>query len=575
MLTHLQIRDFAIVDSVELEFGPGLTVLTGETGAGKSIVVDALTVASGARAGADQIRAGAERAEVCATFDLRKAPRALRDRLDEQAIEADDELIVRRVLTADGRSRAYLNGQTVTLQLLREVVGELVDIHGQHEFQSLVRPVAQRELLDSYGRLDPLVGQVQAAHRVWFALLDRLLQLESQARDRDARLELLRYQDGELAALDLKPGEFAALGAESQRLANSGRLLESTQAAAQALYEGDGGSAHASIAQAIALLRPLQHVDAALAPLLPLLEEASIRVSEAARELSRYADALDLDSSRQAEVERRLAAIEDLARKHRSAPAELTERREVLRSELAALEHIDHNVATLRRQQTDALAQYRELATQLSTQRSAAALAFSRDISQRMQALGMRGGEFQVDVQPHQATEPQAHGLDQIEFRVTANPGQPLRSLAKVASGGELARLSLAVQVACTAGDLRCMVFDEVDSGIGGAVAEIIGRELRALGERAQVLCVTHLAQVASQGHHHLRVLKLSDGRSTRTQITPLSGDDRVQEIARMLGGVQVTARAQDHAREMLDAAVTVPVLAAPRPRAKRAKPPA
>ena len=575
MLTHLQIRDFAIVDAVELEFGPGLTVLTGETGAGKSIVVDALTVASGTRAGADQIRAGAERAEVCATFDIRKAPRVLRDRLDAQAIEADDELIVRRVLTTDGRSRAFLNGQTVTLQLLRDVVGELVDIHGQHEFQSLVRPVAQRELLDSYGRLDPLVGQVQAAHRVWVALLDRLLQLESQARDRDARLELLRYQDGELAALDLKPDEFAALGAESQRLAHSGRLLESTQAAAQALYEGDGGSAHASIAQALGLLRPLQHVDAALAPLLPLLEEASIRVSEAARELSRYADALDLDSSRQAEVERRLAAIEDLARKHRSAPAELTERREVLRSELAALEHIDHNVSTLRRQQTDALAQYRELATQLSTQRSAAALAFSRDISQRMQALGMRGGEFQVDVQPHQATEPQAHGLDQIEFRVTANPGQPLRSLAKVASGGELARLSLAVQVACTAGDLRCMVFDEVDSGIGGAVAEIIGRELRALGERAQVLCVTHLAQVASQGHHHLRVLKLSDGRSTRTQITPLSGDDRVQEIARMLGGVQVTARAQDHAREMLDAAVTVPVLAAPRPRAKRAKPPA
>ena len=570
MLTHLQIRDFAIVDSVELDFARGLTVLTGETGAGKSLIVDALTIASGARAGADQIRAGAERAEVAATFDISAAPRTLRDLLEAQSIEAGEELLVRRVLTTDGRSRAYLNGQTVTLQVLRDVVGNLVDIHGQHEFQSLVRPAAQRELLDEYGQLTALAGQVQAAHRVWVAMLDRQLQLESQARDREARLDLLRYQEGELAALDLKPGEFAELGAESQRLGNRGRLLESAQGALLRLDEGDEGTAHEALAQATALLRPLAQIDAALTPILPLLEEASIRVSEAARELTRYTDSLDLDSSRQGLVEKRLAAIEDLARKHRVGGDALPARREALREELASLERIDTDLATLRRQQAEALAAYRALATKLSAERTTAGRAFSKDISQRMQGLGMAGGRFQVEVLPHESTEPQPHGLDQIEFRVTANPGQPLRALAKVASGGELARLSLAVQVACTAGELRCMVFDEVDAGIGGAVAEIVGRELRALGERAQVLCVTHLPQVASQGHHHLRVLKLTDGRATRTSITPLAGDDRVHEIARMLGGLTVTARGQDHAREMLLAAEATPTASGTAGRSRR-----
>jgi DNA repair protein RecN (Recombination protein N) len=572
MLTHLQIRDFAIVDSVELEFAPGLTVLTGETGAGKSIVVDALTLAAGARAGADQIRAGAERAEVSASFDIRAASRSLRDLLEQQSIPADEELIVRRVITVDGRSRAYLNGQTVTLQLLREVIGTLVDIHGQHEFQSLVRPVAQRELLDAYGHLEPLTGQVRAAHRVWVALLDGLLKLESLARDRDARVELLRYQVGELAALDLKEGEFTELAAESQRLSHSGRLLESAQGAVQLLSEGDSGTAHQAVAQAIALLRPLTQYDDTLAPILPLLEEAAIRVSEATRELTRYADSLDLDAGRQAQVEQRLAAIEDLARKHRLRPEELPARHLLLEEELAGLERVETDLATLRRQQAEALTAYRELATRLSAERSTAAHAFGKDITQRMQGLGMSGGRFQVDVQPHESTEPQPHGLDQIEFRVTANPGQPLRPLAKVASGGELARLSLAVQVACTAGELRCMVFDEVDSGIGGAVAEMIGRELRSLGDRAQVLCVTHLPQVAAQGHRHLRVMKVTDGRSTHTTIAPMIDEERVQEIARMLGGLQVTPRAQEHAREMLDSGATAR-LKVLRPRAKRAKP--
>ncbi|MEO6186845.1 MAG: DNA repair protein RecN [Steroidobacteraceae bacterium] len=554
MLTHLHIRDLAIVESVELDFASGLTVLTGETGAGKSIVVDALTLVCGARAAADQIRAGAEKAEIAATFDIRHVPRSLRDLLEAQSIEADEELLVRRIINADGRSRAYLNGTAVPVQQLREIVGALLDVHGQHEFQSLVRPGSQRELLDQYGRLEPVTEQVEAAHRVWLALLNRHLEIESKLRDRDARIELLRFQDGELAALDLKPGEAAELAAEASRLGNRGRLVEGAQLAAQLLYEGENDTAQAQLARAQSALRPLLSVDPALQAVMPLLDEAAIRITEAARELASYARSLDMDSARQSTVEKRLAAAEELARKHRVAQADLPAHRIALRTELEALETAEQDVATLRRQQADALTAYRKLAEQLSASRAAAAKTFSKEITARMHTLGMAGGKFQVEIAPHSSTEPQPHGLDQIEFRVTANPGQPLRPLAKVASGGELARLSLAVQVACVADERRCMVFDEVDAGIGGAVAEVVGKQLRALGARSQVLCVTHLPQVAAQGHHHLRVLKLTDGKSTRTSLAELSGNERVQEVARMLGGAQITDKALAHAREMLSA---------------------
>jgi len=552
MLTHLQIRDLAIVDAIELDLSGGLTVLTGETGAGKSIIVDALTLACGARATADQVRAGADKAEIAATFDIRQAPATLRALLEEQSIAAEDELLVRRVINSDGRSRAYLNGQAVPVQQLKEIVGNLLDVHGQHEFQSLVRPASQRELLDHYGKLEPLAGQVASAHGEWLTLLNKVLEIESRLRDRDARLELLRFQDSELTALDLRPGEAAELAAESVRLANRGRLIEGAQTASLLLTEGDADTVQARLARAQAALKPLVGIDETLAQLLPLLDEAAIRVSEAGRELARYADTLELDNARQAIVEKRLAAAEELARKHKISVGELPAHRIQLRAELETLETAEQDVATLRRQQTEALVAYRSFAEQLSTARTETAVTFGKEISARMQLLGMTGGRFNVEVTPLESTEPQPYGLDQIEFRVTANPGQPPRALAKVASGGELARLSLAVQVACMADGRHCMVFDEVDAGIGGAIAEIVGKQLRELGSRSQVLCVTHLPQVAAQGHHHLRVLKLSDGRSTRTTLAELAGQERVQEVARMLGGTQVTEKALAHAREML-----------------------
>jgi DNA repair protein RecN (Recombination protein N) len=552
MLTHLQIRDFAIIDHVELELRSGLTVLTGETGAGKSIVVDALQLLAGGRAGAEVVRHGAERAEVSASFDIGKAPRELKQWLEEQSISSGAELMMRRVVGSDGRSRAYLNGQAVPVQVLREAGSILIDIHGQHEFQSLTRAAAQRELLDGYGELTTLVGQVGIAYRVWLELLNRTLELESKARDRDARLELLRYQVQELEALKLGAGELEALTEERARLANHERLAEGTRAALGDLYENDAISAYAALSRALLALRALAALDGKLAAVLSPLEEASIQVREAARELSSYGESLQIDATRQDQIERRLAAIEDLARKHRGPAAQLPEHARRLGAELQALERADLDLAVLRRDLSAALEAYRAQAQELSGKRGAAARALARDISARMQTLGMSGGRFEAGVAQDGNTDPTQHGIDQIEFRVTANPGQPPRALAKVASGGELARLSLAIQVSCAADDARCMVFDEVDAGIGGAVAEIVGRELRALGARGQVLCVTHLPQVASLAHHHLQVMKLTDGRSTRTTLTELTAEERIEELARMLGGIEVSARAREHAREML-----------------------
>jgi DNA repair protein RecN (Recombination protein N) len=551
MLTHLQIRDFAIIDLIELEVRAGLTVLTGETGAGKSIVVDALSLLAGGKGGAEVVRAGTERAELSATFDISESPKALREILSEQSVEADDELTVRRVISADGRSRGYLNGVSVPLQLLRDVGALIVDIHGQHEFQSLTRASAQRELVDDFGKNTELSDTVRESYKTWVGYVNRAAELEGKARDRDSRIELLRFQVGELKALDLKEGEVALLSEERTRHSNRGRLAEAAQAAVGLLYDSDEGNAHATASRALAGIKTLSSVDPRLAKVIPMVDEATIQIREAARELSRYLETLDIDPARQEEVERRLAAIEELGRKHRIAGSELAARAVALERELAELDSADNDLNALKKQQAEALEIYRRLATQLSASRQTSARALSKDITARMQTLGMAGGRFLIDItQP--TGEPTANGFDLVEFRVTANPGQPLRPLAKVASGGELARLSLAVQVACSAKDARCMVFDEVDSGVGGAVAEIVGRELKALGFSGQAICVTHLPQVASQGHHHLRVAKLTDGKTTRTTISELTMDERAEELARMLGGLEVTGKAREHAREML-----------------------
>jgi DNA repair protein RecN (Recombination protein N) len=553
MLRALQIRDLAIIESVEIEFGTGLTVLTGETGAGKSMLVDAIELLAGGRAGAEVVRAGAERAELAATVDISNVAGELRRLLDEQSIADEGELLIRRAIGTDGRSRAWLNGQSVPVSVLRSVGELLFDIHGQHEFQSLMRSAAQRELLDSYGQLEPLAGKVRSTHAAWLGLMDRSVTIEAAASDRHARLDLLRYQVQELNALHLLGDEHAALSEERARIANRGRLVEAARHSLAGLYESESGNAHQLLARAASTLRNAGTLDAELAALHPLLDEAASRVQEVAHSLSHYLETLEFDPARQEFLEKRLAAIEDLARKHRVEAAELPAWHGALQRELAGMENAAGDLGALRAQVAAALAAYHDQARQLTVARTSAATAMAREISARMQELGMVGGRFVVDLAPLESAEPAAHGADRIEFRVSTNPGQPPRAVAKIASGGELARLSLAVQVSCARNAAPCMVFDEVDAGIGGAVAEIVGRELRGLGGAAQALCVTHLAQVASQGHQHLRVAKLSDGRNTRISVTPLGGEARVEEIARMLGGLEITARARAHALEMLE----------------------
>lgn len=554
MLTHLQIRDFAIIDAIELELGPGLTALTGETGAGKSILVDAVMAVVGGRAGADVVRHGAERAELAATFKVTVDSEAAAW-LAGQSIEHDGDVMLRRVIGRDGRSRLYVNGQVLPLGVVRELGDLLIDIHGQSEFLSLLRRDSQRRLLDTYGDATRQLEPLEELVAQWREVRAKLLRLTTEAGDRAARLELLRYQVEELNELDLGPGEAADLGAEATRLAHAGRLQDSSRAALELLYEGDA-NAHALASRAQALLRSALGVDARLASASTQLDEALIAIKEAALALAQYSEALELDPRRQEVVESRLARVEELARKHRVDPDQLPAVRERLAGELAALDGAGASVEELTARLTAITDRYRSAAKRLSKVRGGAAKALGEAVSSKMKGLGMPGGRFSVSVETCADGEPRVHGDDEIEFRVSANPGQPEKALQKVASGGELSRISLSVQVASVASRAgpACMIFDEVDAGVGGAVAEMVGRELHALGTRGQVLCVTHLPQVASQADEQVRVAKVSNGTTTRTTLSRLTDAERVEELARMLGGVSITDVARKHAKEMLKA---------------------
>jgi DNA repair protein RecN (Recombination protein N) len=553
VLTHIQIRDFAIIDSVELELSHGLTVLTGETGAGKSILVDALLLAAGGRAGIEVVRHGTERAEVSATFAVDDNDLACAW-LTEQSIDHDGECVLRRVVSADGRSRGYVNGQAMPIQSLRQLGEMLVDVHGQMEYQSLVRRTAQRELLDRSGDHLDLVEITSERWRSLAGLQEERDRVSAYAQDRDARLELLRYHLSEFQALDLKPGEIEELTSERTRLSQGGRLATGAQEITQLLREAEDVNAEHAVSRALSIARNLREVDARLEPIANTIDESLIALREAVAAIDRYLSELDADPERQEWVEHRLAAIESIARKHRVQPGELIELRGQLAAEFQRLETLEASVEQIQKKLDAAQADFARTCADLSRARVDAAHRLGERITTLMQTLGMPGGIFEIAVRPLSLADAGPHGTDDIEFLVSANPGQPPRSLAKVASGGELSRISLAIQVAAVqSNDASCLVFDEVDTGVGGGVAEIVGRQLRALGEHAQVLCVTHLPQVASQAHAHVKVTKLTDGRTTRTSLHPLSRDERIEEIARMLGGVDVTDKARLHAAEMLD----------------------
>lgn len=551
MLSSVSVRNFAIIDQVSLELGPGLTVLTGETGAGKSILVDALGLVLGDRADASAVRHGAERAEITASFELAELPR-IASWLEEKGLDADGECVLRRVISAEGRSRAWINGTPATLQTLRELGEQLVDIHGQHEHQSLGRARAQRELLDARLPGTAPLQAVAEAWRDWRETVEARDQLDAAGRDREQRLDLLRYQARELESFAPIEGEAAELESEFSRLANAGRLAEGAGSALESIYEREAGAAHDAVARAAEQLGELAALDDRLETPHKLLAEAQIQLAEAATELRHYLGQLEMDPGRLDAVQSRLEGMKSLAHKHQVEPDVLPAKLEAISGEIEALEHAEVRRGRADEEVARAEKTYRAAAAELGRLRQETAEAFSTTVSALVQQLGMPGGRFVATVE-HAADAPfSPHGLDTIEFRVSANPGQPPAPVARIASGGELSRISLAIQVAARSErPTPVMIFDEVDSGVGGGVAEIVGRHLAELGQRAQALCVTHLPQVASQAGAHLRVVKLSDGESTRTTLKALTEKEKVEELARMLGGVEITGTTRAHAEEM------------------------
>lgn len=551
MLTHILVQDLAIVSRLELDLAAGLSALTGETGAGKSILIDALGLALGDKTDASVIRAGRERAEVVATFDLSRAPDA-RDWLAEQDLDDDGDCVVRRLIVREGRSRAFVNGRPASGTQLKDLGDLLVDIHGQHAHQSLLRPNDQRALLDDYGGHRDLALSVASAFRSFRALDRRLKDLMAASAERTHRLDLLRFQVEELSALNLGTAELEDLDREQRRLSSLDRLQSGTARVLGLLAESEP-AIEDLLRGAAGEISDLAALDGRLMAAQELIEGAAIHAREASTALRHYLEGLEPDPAGLDAVETRLALIHDLARKYRVFPQVLPELLEERGRELAELESADQSLDALHQERDAAWADFGALAARLTQARQEAADRLGETVTQAMQQLGMAGGHFAVQLEPLGPESLGPGGLERIALLVSANPGQPLQPLARVASGGELSRISLGIQVATAqCGRVPTLVFDEVDVGIGGGVAEIVGRLLRRLGEVRQVLCVTHLPQVAAQAHHQLRVRKETREGETHTRIDPLQAEERVEEIARMLGGTEITERTRDHASEML-----------------------
>ena len=549
MLRSLTIRDFAIVDRLELEFAPGFTALTGETGAGKSILIEALALALGDRADALAVRDGAERAEISAEFDPAGNAR-LAQWLEHNALDADDgACLMRRVVDRAGRSRGFLNGRAVTLAQLREAGELVVEIHGQHEHQSLLRAAAQRELLDAYGELEALADDVARAFSDWGLRREQRLRFERDTGALAAEREELEERVHELKALAFSAAEWEALAVERSRLAHGARLAEAAQHALEALSEGDE-SGLSRVNRVIALLEDVADYDPALGEVLENLRPAQAQLQEAAYALRRYGERLEIDPARLREVELRLDAVHAAARKHRVDPVRLPGLLESTRARLGEL-GADCDLDQLRRVEDDAYAACIARAKTLSARRGTAAERLSRQVTDAMQELAMAGGRFEAALVPLEAIA--RHGLESVELRVAAHAGVAPQPVSRVASGGELSRLSLALQtVASRAARVPTLIFDEIDAGIGGRVAEIVGRMLKRLGERHQVLCVTHLPQVAAAADHQWQVSKAAKKGAIQSRVVALDHEQRVEEIARMLGGVKITDTTRRHAAEML-----------------------
>jgi len=548
MLRTLSIRDFVIVDSIELEFSAGFTVFTGETGAGKSILIDALTLALGGRGDASVVREGAAKADITADFAVSEQAR---DWLaaNEFSVEEGGALL-RRVIDNAGRSKAYINGIAATASQLRELGDMLVDIHGQHAHQSLMKTEAQRVLLDGQAGAGADVKAVAASHKAWRALARQLQEFETNAANVLYERERLEWQVNELEKLAVKPGEWAEVSNEQSRLSHAASLLEGAQEALAALSESEDHPILSQLSSLNQKLGKLANIDTGLQAIVDLIEPARIQLQEAVYAINDYLDRVDLDPERLRQVESRMEAIHSAARKFRVTEEQLPEEHAKLAERLSQIADAS-DIEGLRKQEEKLKAAYMDVAGRLSATRARAARQLGEAVTKAMQELNMTGGRFEVALN---AGEPGAHGLEQVEFLVAGHAGVAARPLAKVASGGELARISLAISVITSnATTTPTLIFDEVDSGIGGGVAEVVGRLLRRLGQQRQVLCVTHLPQVASQAGQHFQVAKGTlDNGKTASRIDVLDAKARVEEVARMLGGLEITATTRKHARELL-----------------------
>jgi DNA repair protein RecN (Recombination protein N) len=564
MLRRLSLKDFVIVDALELEFGTGFVVLTGETGAGKSILVDALQLALGARAEGGVVREGCARSEIAAEFD---SPPSLAGWLDEAGFAADETLLLRRVIDAQGKSRAFVNGSAATLVQLREVADHLIDIHGQHAWQSLTRPAAVRALLDEQAGID--AAPVAAAHAAWAQATAALASARARQGELDNERERLAWQLAEVERLAPSDDEWQAITTEHGRLSHAQALMSGSQQALEDVSEGEL-NALKLVSRAASALREVADYDAALAPVIEALDGAELQLQDAARSLASYLNRADLDPQRLAELDERMSAWMSLARRFRRSPEDLPSLWGEWKTALAALDAAA-DLAGLQKKVDDALARWRTEARRVSARRAAAAPQMAARITEAMQQLGMAGGRFDVALLPQEA--PQSFGAETVEFLVAGHAGSTPRPLAKVASGGELSRLALAIAVTAAQSSVEgaggaparaatpavgTLIFDEIDSGIGGTVADAVGRLMKRLGRHVQVMAVTHLPQVAACGDHHFVVAKRSIGGNTTSQVTPLSGEARVAEVARMLGGERSSGTSLAHAQELIAQAVTI-----------------
>ena len=550
-LRHLSVKNYAIVDELELEFNHGMTVFSGETGAGKSIMIDALGLVLGDRAQSSVVRKGADKTSISAIFDISDLPEA-QALLEDQDIDFEDgECLLRRQISSEGKSRGYINGIAVPSQTLKALSEHLIDIHGQHAHQSLLRKDTQRKMLDEYAGHEKRVDGVKQAAENWKKITIDLEALSGDPAEREGQKDLLRYQINELETSIVNPEDLIATLDQHKRLANMTRIAEACQQA-DTLFQ-DQESIVSRLQKAITALEQVSDFEPKIASIIEVMNEASIQLDEAETQLRHLTTSLDFDQSEFDLIESRLSSLHDLARKHQTQIETLPETFEQLKKQLGDLENSDQRFKDLQDEQQQALNHYQKAAEKLSASRKKHAKELSDQISKEMQILGMAGGQFEVKLSSKDEEKPSSTGFDQIEFLVSANPGQDLQPLNKVASGGELSRISLAIQAITAQGKgVPTMVFDEVDVGIGGGIAEIVGQKMRELGKQKQVLCVTHLPQVASLGHHHLLVKKDSDKDNTWTQITPLDQKERVSEIARMLGGLKITDQTLAHAEEML-----------------------